>query len=157
MKNFTFSNYMSPFTWRYGTDKMRRVFSEQYKYELWREIWVALAKAQSQAGLVSKEELADLIKHKKNIDVETILEHEKELKHDVVAAIKEFSQKAKKGGGKIHLGATSMDIVDNADMLRIMQAMELIKVELLSLLRLFSKLIDEYADFVCMGYTHLQP
>ena len=82
---------------------------------------MALAKAEAKEGLVSKEELADLEKHQNDIDIERIWEIEKDTRHDVVAAIKEFSEKAKIGGGKVHLGATSDDIIDNADILRIKQ------------------------------------
>ncbi|KKQ37787.1 MAG: Adenylosuccinate lyase [Candidatus Roizmanbacteria bacterium GW2011_GWA2_37_7] len=96
------STFSSPFSWRYGSSQMRYLFSEEYKFHLWRNIWVALAKAQKQAGLVSIKELADLQKHQDDIDIERILAIEKDVKHDVVAAIREFAEKAKVGGGKIH-------------------------------------------------------
>ncbi len=157
MKNFDFSTYLSPLTWRYGSDEMRKIFSEKHKYELWRKIWIALAEAQHQAGLVSRQELEDLKKSEKDIDIEKIFELENDTKHDVVAAILEFSGKTKVGGGKIHLGATSMDIVDNADMVRIKEALEIIEKKVVVLLKLFAHKIEEYADLPCLGYTHLQP
>ena len=136
---------------------MRRIFSEENKYKLWRKIWVELARAQSKMGLVSKEELEDLEKHQENLDIERIWEIEKDTRHDVVAAIKEFAEKAKVGGGKIHLGATSMDISDNAETIRISEALGLVEDELIKLLKTFGKQIEKYSDHVCMGYTHLQP
>ena len=33
-----FDNYLSPFTWRYGTVDMRRVWSETNKRLLWRQL-----------------------------------------------------------------------------------------------------------------------
>jgi adenylosuccinate lyase len=157
VNKYNFETYLSPFTWRYGSVPMRYIHSEQHKYELWRKIWLALAKAQCKVGLVTEEEFGDLKKHEKEIDIERILEIEKETKHDVVAAIKEFAEKAKVGGGKIHLGATSMDIVDNADILRIKESLLIIEDKLQAVLSIFSKLIKKYADFPCLGYTHLQP
>ncbi len=157
MFNFDFSTYLSPLTWRYGSSEMRKIFSEKHKYELWRKIWIALAKAQHQAGLVSTTELEDLKKQEKNIDIKKILEFEKDTKHDVVAAIKEFAEKAKVGGGKIHLGATSMDIVDNADIIRIKEAIDIVEKKVVTILNLLADKIDEYSDFSCLGYTHLQP
>lgn len=153
----TFSNYSSPFSWRYGSEEMRRIFSEQHKYELWRKIWVSLAHQEYKAKLISKKEYEDLKKHETDIDIERILEIEKETKHDVVAAIKEFAEKAKTGGGKIHLGATSMDIVDNADAIRQKEALQIIKIQLGEVLEQFSQLIKKYAHTPCMAYTHLQP
>ena len=157
MKSFDYSSYLSPFTWRYASPEMKTVFSEKHKYELWRKIWVSLAEAENQAGLVSKEELADLKKYEKDIDIEKIFELEKETKHDVVAAIKEYAEKAKVGGGKIHLGATSMDIVDNADLIRIKEAFEIIEKKVVIILKLLAEKIDKYAELPCLGYTHLQP
>ncbi len=157
MTNFDFSNYISPFTWRYGSDEMRQIFSEKHKYQIWRKIWLALAQTEYEAGLVSSQELKDLQRNEKNIDIDRILEIEKETKHDVVAAIKEFAEKAKIGGGKIHLGATSMDIVDNTDMLRIKEALVLVENKTKNVLSLFSNLVKKYATLPCIGYTHLQP
>lgn len=157
MNNFDFKTYSSPFSWRYGSEKMRQIFSEGNKYKLWRKIWVELAKAQAKEGLVAKDELEDLEKNQNNIDVERIWEIEKDTRHDVVAAIKEFAEKAKVGGGKIHLGATSMDINDNAETIRITEALNLIENELIKLIKIFGEKVKQYADFVCMGYTHLQP
>jgi len=157
MKSFDYSTFLSPFTWRYGSPEMRIIFSEKHKYELWRKIWIALAEAEYQASLVSKEELADLKKYEKEIDIEKIFELEKETKHDVVAAIKEYANKAKIGGGKIHLGATSMDIVDNADMIKIKEAFEIIEKKIVIILKLLTDKVEQYADFPCLGYTHLQP
>lgn len=152
-----YTNYMSPFSWRYGSGEMRQIFSEEHKYKIWRRIWVELARAQSKEGLVSQKELEDLESNQDNLNIERIWEIEKDTRHDVVAAIKEFAEKAKVGGGKIHLGATSMDINDNGETIRISEALNIVEKQLIDLLKTFSKKIEQYSDFVCMGYTHLQP
>ncbi|OGE26800.1 adenylosuccinate lyase [Candidatus Daviesbacteria bacterium RIFCSPHIGHO2_02_FULL_39_12] len=157
MNKTDYSNYTSPFSWRYGSKEMRRIWSEENKYRLWRRIWVELARAQSKEGLVGKDELEDLEKNEDNLDIERIWEIEKDTRHDVVAAIKEFAEKAKVGGGKIHLGATSMDISDNAEALRIKEALNILETQLKLLLETFGEKIKKYASLVCMGYTHLQP
>jgi adenylosuccinate lyase len=157
MPVFDFTTYLSPFTWRYGSQQMRKIWSEIYKRQLWRKIWVAIAKAQHKEGLVSKEELDDLIKHKDNIDIEVSHEIEKEIHHDLMAEIKTYASQAKIGGGKLHLGATSMDIEDNADAVRQKEALVLVEKEVCELLRAFSTKIETYEDTVCMAYTHLQP
>lgn len=156
MKTFDFFTYLSTFTWRYGSEEMRRIYSEQHKYELWRKIWVALAEVQHKAGLITKEELNDLKKHEKDINIERIIEIEKETHHDVVAAIREFAEKAKVGGKKIHLGATSMDVDDNEDIIRINEALSIVEQKLIQLLKIFSQQIKTYINLPCIGYTHLQ-
>lgn len=155
--NFNYSTYLSPFTWRYGSLEMRTIWSEENKRKLWREIWVTLAKAQHKEGLVSKTELDDLIKYQNEVDVDAAHEIEKEVHHDLMAEAKVYATQAKVGGGKIHLGATSMDIEDNADFLRTKQSLEIVEKKLRELLNEFSKKIEEYQDTPCMGYTHLQP
>lgn len=157
MPAFDTTTYISPFTWRYGTQEMRHIFSEQHKYEIWRMIWIALARSQHSAGLVSDKELQDLEKFTNTIDIEKILQIEKDTKHDVVAAIREYAEKATVGGGKIHLGLTSMDVVDNTEAMRNKEALGLIETGVKQLLFLFSEKIEKYAALVCLGYTHLQP
>lgn len=157
MSDLDYSTYLSPFTWRYGSEQMRQIFSEENKYKTWRKIWVALAKAEYKADLLTKKELDDLKANQDKIDIKRILEIEEETKHDVVAAIREFAEKAKIGGGKIHLGATSQDVGDNAEIIRNKQALEMIEERSLINLKLFSEKINKYANFPCMGYTHLQP
>lgn len=152
-----FTTYQSPFTWRYGSDEMREIWSEAYKNTLRRNIWVALAEVQHEFGLVSEEEFADLKKHQDDIDIERISEIEKQTHHDLFSAVKEFAEKAKIGGGKIHLGATSMDIADNVDAMRIQKSLIIIEKKLITILNSFTKQIETYADLPCIGYTHLQP
>ena len=53
MSTFTHDTYLSPLTWRYGSEVMRRIWSEDEKRRLMRRVWVALAEAQFEAGLVT--------------------------------------------------------------------------------------------------------
>lgn len=157
MKNFNYENYLSPFTWRYGSEEMRKIWSEINKRKLWRRIWVELAKVQNKMGLVSKRELADIVVHQNDINIEKAHEIEKEIYHDVMAEIRVYASQCKIGGGKIHLGATSTDIIDNADIIQIKEALDLIEHKLIKLLDNFTIQIKKYQGKVCMGYTHLQP
>ncbi|MCL5438625.1 MAG: adenylosuccinate lyase, partial [Patescibacteria group bacterium] len=106
-KNFDYQTYLSPFTWRYGSQEMREIWSDINKRKLWRKNWVELARAQNKIGLVTKKELNDIIAHQNDIDIEKAHKIEKEIYHDVMAEIKTFAAQCKIGGGKIHLGATS--------------------------------------------------
>jgi adenylosuccinate lyase len=151
------TTYQSPFTWRYGSDDMRQIFSEIHRRQLWRRIWVALARAQASVGLVTAEQLADIEAHAGAIDIARALEIEQVTRHDVMAEIKTFAGQCRVGGGVIHLGATSMDVVDNADALRQIEALDLVRVRLAGLIRAFADLCERHAETPAMGYTHLQP
>ena len=149
--------YLSPLTWRYGSEEMRRIWSEEQKRLLWRRIWVSLAEAQADLGLVTPEQAADLRAHAQDVDVDRAHEIEAVVKHDLMAEIKAFAEQCPVGGGIIHLGATSTDVEDNADALRLRDALELLLLRLRSLLSDLANQIEARADQACMAYTHLQP
>lgn len=136
---------------------MRQIWSEENRRRLWRKLWVALAKAEHQAGIVSKRELDDLIKYQDTVDIHRAHEIEKDIYHELMAEIQTYNEQAKIGGGKIHLGATSTDILDNATMLQIQTSFHIIQKKLKTLLQVFSDKIETHMDEICMGYTHLQP
>lgn len=149
--------FESPFSWRYGSPPMRALWSEIEKRRRWRQVWVALADAESGAGLVSAEQVADLRAHADDVDLKRAAVIEAEVRHDVMAEVRTFAEQCKIGGGIIHLGATSMDISDNAEALRIRDALDLILTALDALLAALVDQIEKWADTPCMGWTHLQP
>jgi adenylosuccinate lyase len=156
-KTYGYNTFLSPFTWRYGSQEMRRLWSEEHKRRLWRRIWVTLAEAEHQAGLVSQAELDDLRTHQDEVDIARSHQLEAEIGHDLMAEIRTYAEQCPIGGGKIHLGATSADIEDNADILRIKESLALIRQRLVELLQAFAAQIERYQDLPVMGYTHLQP
>lgn len=152
-----YETYASPFSWRYGRTSLRTLFSEKMRRRLWRAVWVALAEAQSSFGLLDKSEVEDLRAHAGEIDIEAAAAIEREIQHDLMAEIRVFARQAQHGGGKIHLGATSMDVEDTVETYRLRLALSLIGENLRELLTAFGAKIRRYADHVCMAYTHLQP
>jgi adenylosuccinate lyase len=74
-----------------------------------------------------------------------------------MAELRVFADQAKKGGGKLHLGATSMDIEDNADVMIFGRALDLVVARLTSCLDATATRVKQYRGLVCMGWTHLQP
>src|SRR5512134_1541661 len=149
--------YDSPFAFRYGSAEMRALWSEERRRKLWRRIWVALADAQREAGLVTPEQVADLRAHVDAIDVERALQIEREIGHDVMAEVRAFAEQCRVGGGIIHFGATSADITDNADVLRQREALRLLRRRLVALLASLADQIDAHSALAGMAYTHLQP
>ena len=157
MTDFTHNTFISPFSWRYGSEEMRYLWSEDYKRRLMRRVWVALAAAQHIAGLVSAEQLADLEHHADEINIERALEIERETRHDVMAEIRAFAEQCPVGGGIIHWGATSADITDNVDVLRQREAAQRLADRLRRLLAAFARRIEETAGLPIMAHTHIQP
>jgi adenylosuccinate lyase len=155
--SFDYNTYLSPFTWRYGSPEMRHIWSEEHKRLLWRQLWCALAEVQAELGLVQPEQAADLRLHAAEVDLLRSLAIEAEIHHDLMAELKAFAEQAPLGGPILHLGATSTDIEDNADVLRLRQSLALVLERLESLLREFADRIERHAGLVLMAFTHLQP
>ncbi len=154
---FDHETYLSPFTWRYGSADMRAIWSEAHRRRLFRRVWVALASAQHRASLVTAEQVADLRAHQDEVDLARAAEIEAEIRHDLMAEIRTFAEQCPVGGGIIHLGATSADVLDNADALRVRESLDLLVERLGDLLVDLADRIEARADQVCMAFTHIQP
>jgi adenylosuccinate lyase len=154
---FTHEAYISPLTWRYGSDEMHAIWSEVHKRRLFRRVWVALAAAQHEAGIVTAEQLADLRANQDDVNIARAMEIDAEIGHDLMAEIRTYAEQCPVGGGIIHLGATSYDIIDNAEALRIRDALDLLAEKLQEVLAVLAEKIQAHADHVCMGFTHIQP
>lgn len=154
---FLHDTFISPLTWRYGGPKMRVLWSEVHKRKLLRRVWVALAHAQHEAGLVTAAQLDDLRAHVDEVDLERAMAIEDVTKHDLMAELRTFAEQCNSGGAVLHMGATSTDILDNADALRIQASLELLRVDMRILCQQLADLIERWADTPAMGFTHLQP
>jgi adenylosuccinate lyase len=153
----TYNTYQSPFSWRYGSQEMREVWSEIHKRYLWRKVWVDLAEILSIFEIVTTDQVNDLRNHYKHVDIERSLEIEALIHHDLMAELKTFTEQTKIGGGILHLGATSSDIEDNVDVLRIQESLILVLEKLRCLLLEFARKIEQFVDLPIIAFTHLQP
>ncbi len=151
------STYISPMTWRYGSDEMKSIFSEEHKRKLLRRVWIALARAESRAGLVTDEQVAELEAHKDDINIDRASEIESVIHHDLMAEIKTYAEECPNAGGIIHLGATSMDALDNADAVRFKEALILTKKRLDDLIASLADKAEIYKETATMAFTHIQP
>src|SRR3990167_940517 len=151
-----FDTYLSPFTYRYGSQVMRKIWSEDNKRRLWRRVWLALAEAQCFTGLVTDEQLADIHLHVSDIDIQRALKIEAEIKHDLMAELMVFSEQCSIGGSVLHLGATSADIEDNADAMRLKESLDRIIILLRSVLAVLAGQIERWSDTPVIAFTHLQ-
>lgn len=156
-ETFSHEQYLSPFTWRYGSPEMRAAFGEAGKRRLWRRIWVALADTQSNIGLVTPAQVEELRAHQDDIDIAEAHRREAELHHDLMAEVHTYAEQCPTAGGIIHLGATSMDVEDNADALRLRDGLRIVCGKLHQLVGALADQVDTWSDTATMAFTHLQP
>ncbi|MDI6601769.1 MAG: adenylosuccinate lyase [Thermoanaerobacteraceae bacterium] len=152
------SKYSNPLIERYAGKEMSYIFSDDNKYSIWRKLWVALAEAEKELGInITDEQIDEMKQHIYDISYDVVAKKEKELKHDVMAHIYEFGEKAPKARPIIHLGATSAFVDDNADLIQMHQALQLIRNKVLKCIENLSAFALKYKDLPTLGYTHLQP
>lgn len=150
--------YESPLSSRYASDYMLSLFSSDTRYQTWRRLWVALARAEHMLGLpISEEQVAELEAHITDIDYDAVAAREKEVRHDVMAHVYAYGKAAPAAAGIIHLGATSCYVTDNADMIIYRKALLYVRRELIAVIKNLAEFALKYKDFPTLGYTHYQP
>ncbi|MGD0784706.1 MAG: adenylosuccinate lyase [Sedimentisphaerales bacterium] len=156
MKNHNI--YNSPLVERNASKEMAELFGEQKKFSTWRRIWLELAKAEKKLGLkISQGQISQMAKHLDDINFDKAAEYEKKFRHDAMAHIHAFGQKAPKAAPIIHLGATSCSIGDNADLIIMRQGLEIIAGKLACLINSLSEFAKKYRSMPTLGFTHFQP
>ncbi len=152
------TGYKSPLESRNASREMREIWSDQRKFSTWRKIWHALAKAEHEAGLPVTQAQADAIgSHLHDIDFAAADAHETTLRHDVMAHVHTLGDAAPVARAIIHLGATSQDVVCNADVLIQHDALSLIALKLARVVDRLGTLAAAQRDLPCLGFTHYQP
>ena len=150
--------YESPLSSRYASEYMLHLFSSDMRYQTWRKLWIALAKAEHALGLpISYSQIADLEAHVTDIDYDCVRQREKEVRHDVMAHIYAYGKAAPSAGGIIHLGATSCYVTDNADLILYRDGLRHLRSELLKVIANLADFAGRYKALPTLGYTHYQP
>ncbi len=150
--------YSNPLISRYASAEMSSVFSDSNKYRTWRRCWIALAEAQAELGLnISESQLAELRAKRDELDFELMERKERELRHDVMAAIHSYGEQCPTAKGIIHLGATSCFVTDNTELIQYHQALRLVQSRLLRVIGELARFAEAHQALRCLGYTHFQP
>lgn len=150
--------YTSPLVERNASREMAELFGAQKKFGTWRRLWLELAKAQQKLGLdIKQSQIRQMARRLDEIDFKRAARYEKRFRHDVMAHVYTFGDAAPKAAPIIHLGATSCYVGDNADLIIIREAMELIAAKLAAVINLLSKFAKKYSSLATLGFTHYQP
>lgn len=151
-------SYISPLVSRYASREMAELFGERHRILTWRRVWLALAEAQRRAGLQISDAQISELKHTLNsIDFDAAARHEQRLRHDVMAHLHAWADVAPSAGAILHLGATSMDIVDNADLVILRDALKQVGILLANVVDALGHFSARFRDLPTLGYTHYQP
>ena len=150
--------YTSPLSTRYASPAMQALWSERRRIGLWRRLWLALLEAEQELGLdIPDRALAELRDHLDDADLDRAAEHEKRLRHDVMAHVHHLGEQAPAARPFIHLGATSAYVTDNTDLLLMREGLQLLLGRIAAVVVALSKLARRYRELPCLAYTHFQP
>ena len=150
--------YTNPLITRYASEAMSHLWSPQMRCSTWRRLWVMLAEAQEELGLpITLEQLKELRANVDNIDFAAAAEHEKRLRHDVMAHVHTYGEQCPKARGIIHMGATSCYVTDNADLILLRGALRLVATRVAAVIDALGRFALEHRDLPTLGFTHLQP
>lgn len=150
--------YENPLLSRYASREMAENFSDDKKFRLWRKLWIALAESEMELGLnISREQIDEMKKYADDINYDDARKFESEVRHDVMAHVKAFGKQAKSAMPIIHLGATSCYVTDNAEVIVIDNALDLVMKKLVNVMDKLKKFALRYKDLPTLGFTHLQP
>ena len=150
--------YESPLSSRYASGYMLNLFSADTRYQTWRKLWVALAKAEMKLGLpITADQVREMEEHLTEIDYECVKQREREVRHDVMAHVYAYGKAAPSAAGIIHLGATSCYVTDNADLIIYRDGLTYLRGELLKVIANLADFAQQYKALPTLGYTHYQP
>jgi adenylosuccinate lyase len=158
--------YDNPLITRYAGRPMVELWGPQCKHSTWRRLWLALAKAEHELGLtaadgvtprITPEQLAELRAHLDDIDFARAAEHERRLRHDVMAHIHALGEVAPRSRPIVHLGATSCYVTDNTDLLLMREGLGMVRDKLVGVIDALARFAERWKDQPTLGYTHFQP
>lgn len=152
------NRYENPLISRYSSDEMAQIWSDQKKFSTWRRLWIMLAESEQELGLpITPAQIEELKSHQDTIDFERASELEREKRHDVMAHVHAYGEQAPGAKAIIHLGATSCFVTDNADLIVLRDALNLVQRRLVCVIDTLAKFAAEHRSLACLGFTHLQP
>jgi adenylosuccinate lyase len=158
--------YDNPLVTRYASREMAELWGPQRKFSTWRRLWLALAEAQHELGMladdsrtprISAAQLDEMRADLDDIDFARADAYERRLRHDVMAHVRTFADACPTAGGIIHLGATSCYVTDNTDLILMRDGLGMLRNRLVGVVDALARFAERWRDLPTLGYTHFQP
>lgn len=149
---------IDPFDNRYFDAEIARYLSEQSRVVYQAYLEAALAHTLAENGICTSEIAAEIENSARNINIKKVYDEEKTTRHDIKALVNtikaDISDEAKPF---VHFGATSYDIIANAQVLQLKDVtQEIVLPRLGRLIKILAELAEKYAKTPQIGRTHGQ-
>ena len=137
---------------RYSRPAMKRIWSDENKYQKWLEVELAVAEAWTEEGVIPLEDMERLRPVEYNH--QRMMELFETTRHDVTAFLSSITEGIGPEGRWLHLGMTSSDMLDTAQSLQMVEAGQLLQQEMSLAIETLEKQAVAYKDTIMMGRTH---
>jgi adenylosuccinate lyase len=138
---------------RYTKERMAQIWEDEYRYQKWLDIELAICEAYHQLGVIPTDDM-NMIKEKASFSAKRVLEIEEQTRHDVVAFIQAISESIGSASKWIHMGVTSSDILDTAFSCQLVEAASILLEDLVGLLAVLKEKAYTYKLVPMIGRTH---
>jgi adenylosuccinate lyase len=137
---------------RYSRPRMKRVWSDENKFDKWLRVEIAVCEAWAELGVVPRKAIPKIKLARVNLKrMEEIL---KETHHDVTAFLGSVSESVGEEARFIHLGMTSSDVIDTALSLQLIEAAELLSQDIKELISVLAQSAMKHKYTVMIGRSH---
>ena len=137
---------------RYSRPKMKKIWSDENKYNKWLLVEIAVCEAWTEEGVIPESDMAKL----RNVNYDPVRLNEilNVTKHDMTAFLRSITEKIGAEGRWLHLGLTTSDVWDTATSLQLIEAAERLEKELDILIGILSELAVNERHTLMIGRTH---
>ncbi len=137
---------------RYSRPQMKKVWSEESKFDKWLQVEIAVCEAWTELGAIPKEAIPKI--NMANYNLERIAEILKVTHHDMTAFLQAVSESLGEESRFIHLGLTSSDVMDTALSLQLKEASKLLAQDVTELTTVLEDKAIEHKHTIMIGRTH---
>jgi len=137
---------------RYSRPEMKRVWSEENKFQKWLDVEIAACEAWSQLGMVPRSAIPKI--KMARVNLKRMNEILKETHHDVTAFLNMLAESIGEESRFIHLGMTSSDVMDTAQNLQLIEASDILLEDMRELSLVIGEKAIQYKYTPETGRTH---
>ena len=144
---------------QFGTEAMRRIFSDENVVQKWLDVEAALAKVQAELGVIPDGAAAE-IRRKSKIeyyDLDAMKREMDRTSHPIVPLLRAIKDVCEGDAGEyVHWGTTTQDIMDTGTVLQIREALDEIEPNLRKMIKSAAELARTHRSTVMAARSHGQ-
>lgn len=137
---------------RYSRPQMKRIWSEENKFDKWLQVEIAVCEAWAEEGIIPKEAIPKI--KRARYDLNRIADILKITHHDMTAFVRSVGESIGEESRFIHFGLTSSDVMDTALSLQLREAAQLLAQDIDNLIAVLEEKAIEHKRTIMMGRTH---